>query len=242
MKLDAENCIGCELCIPYCPVQAIYMSEDIAKINDDECVECGVCLRSSICPVDVFAEVPLQWPRVIRQVLSNPLIESPDTRIPGRGTEEVKTNEITGRIKPGFIGLAFEMGRPGTGTRFHDVQKMTMALGEAKVEFEPQNPVTFWMTDKKTGKLRDDILNEKSLSAIVEVAFPIDKLKEVMTKIDEVSKKIDTVFSITSCVKVAADGSIPTDKIFKELGITPYPDSKHNVGLGRPLFKFEEVS
>ncbi|MEE9399223.1 MAG: 4Fe-4S dicluster domain-containing protein [Dehalococcoidales bacterium] len=242
MKLDSENCIGCELCIPYCPVEAIYMSEDIAKINDDECVECGVCLRSSICPVDVFSEVPLQWPRVIRQVLSNPLIESPDTRIPGRGTEEVKTNEITGRIKPGFIGLAFEMGRPGTGTRFHDVQKMTMTLAEAEVEFEPQNPVTFWMTDKKTGKLRDDILNEKSLSAIVEVSFPIDKLKEVMKKIDEVSKKIDTVFSITSCVKVAADGSIPTDKIFKELGITASPNSKHNVGLGRPLFKFEEVS
>jgi NAD-dependent dihydropyrimidine dehydrogenase PreA subunit len=242
LELDSENCIGCELCIPYCPVQAIYMSEGVALIDKDECVECGVCFRSEVCPVDVFTESELSWPRIIRAVLSNPLIESPDTRIPGRGTEEVKTNEVTGRIKPGFIGLALEVGRPGTGTRFHEVQKITQALAEAEVEFEPQNPVTFWITDKKTGKLRDDILNEKSLSAIVECSFPIDRFKEVMKKVEEVSKKIDTVFSITTCVKVAPDGSLPTEKIIKEMGITPYPNSKNNVGLGKPLFKFEEVS
>jgi hypothetical protein len=216
------------------------MKDDVAFINDDECVECGVCFRSGVCPVDVFEEVAAPWPRAARQVLSNPLIESPDTRIPGRGTEEVKTNEVTGRIKPGFVGLALEMGRPGTGTSFIDVQKMTLGLGKVGVEFEPQNPVTFWMTDKKTGKIRDDILNEKSLSAIVEVAFPVDKLKEVMKKVDEEAGQIETVFSITTCVKVLPDGSLPTDKVFQELGITPYPDSKNNVGIGQPLFNFEE--
>jgi hypothetical protein len=95
------------------------------------------------------------------------------------------------------------------------------------------------MTDEKTGKIRDDILNEKSLSAIVEVSFPIDRLKAVMEKIDEVAQQIDTVFSITTCVKVLPDGSLPTDKIFQELGITPYPDSKNNIGIGRPRFNFE---
>jgi len=218
------------------------MGEDIAQIDEDECVECGVCLRSGVCPTDAIQEVPLEWPRIIRAVLSNPLIESPDTRIPGRGTEEVKTNEVTGRIKPGFVGLGLEMGRPGTGTSFRDVQKVTRAIAEVGVEFEPQNPVTFWITDKKTGKLREDILNEKSLSAIIECSFPIEKLKDVIKKAQEVAKEIDTVFSVTTCVKVAPDGSIPAEKIFKELGLTPYPDSKNNVGLGRPRFKFEEVS
>ena len=242
MKIDPETCTGCEACVPYCPVQAIQVKDDLAVIDDDECVECGVCLRSGACPVDAIQEVPLAWPRIVRGVLSNPLIESPETRIPGRGTEEVKTNDVTGRVKPGFIGLALEMGRPGTGTSFHDVQKMTQGLAEMGVEFEPQNPVTFWISDKKTGKIRDDLLNEKSLSAIVECSFPLDKLKNVIKQVQAIAREIDTVFSVTTCVKVAPDGSIPTDQTLKELGITPYPNSKNNVGLGRPLFKFEEVS
>jgi len=236
LKIDLETCTACEACIPYCPVQAIQIKEGVAVIDDKECVECGVCFRSGVCSTDAIQDVPITWPRTVRAVLSNPLIESPDTRIPGRGTEEVKTNEVTGRIKHGMIGLSLEMGRPGTGTSFHDVQKMTQALAGTEVEFEPQNPVTFWITDKKTGKLRDDILNEKSLSAIVECSFPIAKLQDVVKQIQTVAQQIDTVFSVTACVKVAPDGSLPTDRIWQELGITPYPDSKNNVGLGRPLF------
>lgn len=240
MKLDSDNCIGCEACPPYCPVGAIHMKDEVAVIDDEECVECGVCFRSGCCPVDVFEEVVTPWPRAVRQVMSNPLIESPDTRVPGRGTEEVKTNDVTGRIKPGFVGLGLEMGRPGTGTYFSDVQKMTQGLAEVGVVFEPQNPVTFWMTDTSTGKLRDDILKEKSLSAIVEVSFPVDKLKDVMQKVKEVAGQIDTVFSITSCVKTLPDGSLPTDKIYQEIGFTPYPDSKNNIGIGQPRFQFKE--
>ena len=227
-KQEAARCVRCDL--------------DVAKIDHAECVECGVCFRFGVCPVDAFSETPnIPWPRIIRAVLSNPLVESPDTRVPGRGTEEVKTNEVSGRIKPGFVGLAIELGRPGIGTRFHDVQKVTQAMAEVGAMFEPENPVTFWMTDQKTGKLRDDILNEKVLSAIVEFAIPIDKLKITMEKLREVTKQLDTVCSVVSCAKLAPDGSIPTDKIYQELGITVRPNSKNNMGLGRPLFKFEEV-
>lgn len=244
MKINPEECIGCDLCVPVCSVGAIYMEEDVAKVNEDECTECNACYRSEICPVDAFVSTPaseMPWPRVIRAVLSNPRVESPDTRVPGRGTEEVKTNEVSGRVKPGFAGLAVELGRPGVGTRMYDVQKVTMALAEMGAMFEPENPVTVWMTDKKTGKLRDDILNEKSLSAIVECGFPIGKFKAAIERLREVTKELNTVCSVVSAVKVAPDGSLATDPIYKELGITPRPNSKNNVGLGRPLFKFEEV-
>jgi ferredoxin len=238
IKINEEKCVGCELCIPYCTVGAISMSDGVAKINQDDCVECGVCIRSGICPVDAFEETPSTWPRSLRAILSDPLIESPDTRVPGRGTEEVKTNDVSGRAKPGFVGFAVEMGRPGVSTSMHDVQKMTMALAPLGVDFEAENPVTFWITDKKTGKLRDDVLNEKSLSAIIEFGIPIGKLPSVIEVLRKMEKEVDTVFSCCVASKVLPDGSIPAEKILKDMGITVRPNCKTNVGLGRPRFEF----
>ena len=47
MKVDAEKCVSCELCIPYCPMVAISV-DDIAVIDQEECVECAVCLKSEV--------------------------------------------------------------------------------------------------------------------------------------------------------------------------------------------------
>jgi len=71
-------------------------------------------------------------------------------------------------VGAGEAGYVVEFGRPGVGVRFRDIEKMTRALAQMGIEFELKNPVTHLMTDKKTGKIRDDILNEKILSAIVE--------------------------------------------------------------------------
>jgi Pyruvate/2-oxoacid:ferredoxin oxidoreductase delta subunit len=56
MLIDQETCIGCEDCQPYCPVQAIRTieGEDLSEIDQDECVECGVCLRAEVCPTDAI--------------------------------------------------------------------------------------------------------------------------------------------------------------------------------------------
>jgi len=97
MKIDPELCIVCEACLPYCPMEAISIKDDMAVIDEDECVDCNVCLKSGCCPVDAFVFEPAPWPRSVRNVFSDPRKEHKETKIAGRGTEEMKTNDVTGR-------------------------------------------------------------------------------------------------------------------------------------------------
>ena len=235
MKIDGDICIACELCVPYCPMEAITMKDDVAVIDEDECVDCAVCLKSGICPVDCIIFEPAPWPRSLRTTFSDPRTEHKETKIAGRGTEEMKTNDVTGRFKRGWVGMGCEFGRPGIGTRFRDVDKVAQVLAKQGVEFELKNPVTFLMEDVKTGKLKEEVLNEKVLSAIIECMFPIEKLKDVITALKEVSKEVDTVFSVECINRADPDGSYPLRKLLDETGIPYYINGKQCVGLGRPL-------
>ena len=49
-----EECTGCEICIPACPVEAISMVDGVAKINSEECTECGTCVGE--CPAEAIKE------------------------------------------------------------------------------------------------------------------------------------------------------------------------------------------
>lgn len=238
MRIDEDSCIACGLCVPYCPMGAISM-DGIATIDQDECVDCGVCLRSKICPVDAFIYEPAPWPRSLRAIFSNPIIEHKETRVTGRGTEEMKTNDVTGRFKRGWVGIGIELGRPGIGTRFRDVDKVAQAMARLGAKFEPKNPVTLLMKDVGAGKLKEDVLDEKVLSAIVECTLPIEKIKAALIALKEVAKDVDTVFSVDCINVVEPDGSLPVDKILSELEIPRYINGKTNVGLGRPLAEGE---
>ena len=236
-----EECIGCEACVPYCPMGAISMdeAEGIAKIDQDECVECGVCLRAEICPVDAFVEEIHEWPRSVRTAFSNPLIVHKETRVPGRGTEEAKTTDVTGRFRRGLVGITAEMGRPGVGVRFYDVEKVAQAMAKTGVEFADDNPVTHLMVDKRTGKLNDEVLNEKACSAMIESITKVENIPAVIKALREAAAQIESVFTLTISTKLEADGSALCDKSLKELDVPVYINGKVNVGLGRPLFKEE---
>ena len=41
--VDKDKCTGCKICIEKCPVNAISMEDEKAKINMEECIHCGTC-------------------------------------------------------------------------------------------------------------------------------------------------------------------------------------------------------
>jgi hypothetical protein len=91
------------------------------------------------------------------------------------------------------------------------------------------------MEDKKTGKLKEEVLNEKALSAIIECMFPIEKFNDIINSLKAVSQEVDTVFSVECINRADPDGSYPLRQMLNEMGIPHYINGKQNVGLGRPL-------
>jgi NAD-dependent dihydropyrimidine dehydrogenase PreA subunit len=233
MLIDESTCGGCGECVPYCVVGAISLDEEagISRVDLDECVECSACVRAAVCPTDSFYMQEMEWPRVLRAQFSDPLGVHPKTGIPGRGTEEIKTNDVTDRVKPGYAGMAVELGRPSVGARLADVERVAMALSAIGVEHEPANPVTFLMTDKSTGKMRDDVLNEKVLSGIVEFIVPQERVVEVLQTLREIAPRLDTVFSVDLAVRYEPDGSAPIAKVVEEAGFPLSINGKTNIGM-----------
>jgi Pyruvate/2-oxoacid:ferredoxin oxidoreductase delta subunit len=248
MRADESKCIGCKRCFPYCPLGRIQVLRQHPKIpgrvcieiDQDKCTDCGMCFRANVCPVDALSQPAEPWPREVRAILSNPLIEYKGSQVPGRGTEEMKTNDVTGRFRPGEVGIGIELGRPGVATYFRDVEVVAMALSPLGYEFAEENPVTHFMSDRKTGKLREDVLNERATSAIIEGKCKLENLPEVLEAIKKAAESVDTVFSVEIISKVPPRGEIPIIPILERLGYEYSINSKNNVGLGEPAFKFDE--
>ena len=233
-----------------------------ATINRDECVECYACYNGlskevlppstvrfvrrtlanfrirfepepDVCPTTAFEPDKLEWPRVVRRAFSDPRVPHESTGVEGRGTEEVKTNDVSGRVLVGEVGFTIEFGRPGVGVWFRDIQKMCWALAEAGVSFEKKNPITSLMSDVATGTIREDILNEKLMSAIVEIKVPVARTEEIIRLVWKVEKEVDTVVAIgvgTRCDENGEDHVVAP--ILEKLGYN-LERAKTNIGLGR---------
>ena len=237
MLIDQTLCTGCGECIPYCPVGAIRAVDGTVDIDFDECVECTTCLRFAGCPADAIYESPetAEWPRVLRRQFSDPMTPHPSTGIRGRGTEEMKTNDVTGRVKRGQVAIGLEFGRPGVGTRLRELEKMSMALAGIGIHFEPENPVTALLANPQTGEMKPEVRDQKVLSAIIEIQTTPDKLPQIVPVVREVARRVNTVISWEMITRLNDDGSIPILEDLKKLGITPRPNAKINLGMGKPL-------
>lgn len=238
MKINPEECVSCLSCIDYCPMGCIHEGEEVF-IDQDECVECGVCLHTGVCEVDAIymPEESLVYPRALRMQLSDPGAEHPNFKAWGRGTEEAKTNDVTGKFSYGEYGMLFEFGRPVTGTRFTEVQKISTAICAMNLEILKDNPVYGLLEDKETGRIKQEFLNEKVLSVILEIRFRKERLPEIVEKIIPLLDDVDTVVSVGLVTRFEENGNLPVIRDLKKLGMHVRPNAKINVGLGRPLIK-----
>ncbi len=266
MKIDQSKCVGCGNCMPVCSMGVISVVNGRSQVNEEECVECNTCYRTlrnegynptlvrtvrwllkqfhlaydpdpDVCPTGALTPPKLEWPRSIRSDFSDPSVVHSTTGVTGRGTEEIKSNDVTGRLQPGMIGLVAELGRPGIGARFRELEKVSMALAAAGVIFEPNNPVTYLMADTSTGKIRDDVLDEKVLSAIIECRIEESSLTPALEALRRVAGEIDTVISAGVSARCNPDGSVPYKETVKQCGFTLSLNTKTNLGLGRPRFE-----
>ena len=239
MLIDQEKCVGCGICIPFCPVEAISLVNKKATVDQDACLECGNCLRNEIvgCPGKAFYEMPniYETPRGLRRYMSDPTTVHVFTKIEGRGTEEVKTNDVTGRVRRGEAGIAVEMGRPCLGTTMVEVEKMTTALASMGIVFEEINPLVHLMSDPKKGLIDPKYHNEKLVSIIVEFKVDLDQVARVLEEIRAVARSLDTVFSLDVICCYEEDGSLAVLPILDKIGMKPRSNSKVNLGLGRPF-------
>lgn len=233
-----------------------------AVVDQDRCVECFTCFRGlstehlnptvvrtlrkvlgwvrvrfdpepDVCPTAAIEPSELSWPRIVRRAFSDPLVPHESTGIHGRGTEEVKTNDVTHRVGEGEAGFTIEFGRPTVSARFRDISLMTEALARlGGVTFEANNPVTHLMVDRTTGKIREDILDERVLSAIVEIKTSLDRVPEILRAVTAVSKGLDTIVSIGVSTRCSVDGRSALEEVLRAEGF-PFWRGKTNLGLGR---------
>ncbi len=267
MEIDKEKCVGCGNCHPVCTMGVIYLDADgKSVVNQEECVECSTCYRVlrnegslpsflrairkvlaafrlgyvaevDVCPTGALTPPRLQWPRSLRAMFSDPSTVHPGTGVLGRGTDEIKSNDVTGRLREGEAGFVVELGRPGIGARFRDIEKVAMALARLQPHFERENPVTQLMEDVGTGKVRKDVLDEKVLSAIIELKTTLDRIPEFLRALEKIQAEVDTVISVGVASRCLADGTAPHEEWVTKAGCKLSPNGKTNLGLGRPLFK-----
>ncbi len=237
MKINGEKCIGCGNCVPFCPVGCMSVTDKKVVIDVEECVDCGVCKRADVCPVDAIfmPKESFDYPRAIRMQFSDPGVQHPNLKAWGRGTEEAKTNDVTGKFGKGEYGLLVEFGRPGTGTRLTEIEKITTMMCRMNIPILEDNPLYGLLEENMSGKFKEEYVNEKVLSAILELRINEEDLEETMKLLLPAFDKLETVVSVGLVSRFDENGKLPVKDKLEAMGVKVRPNAKINVGLGRPL-------
>jgi NAD-dependent dihydropyrimidine dehydrogenase PreA subunit len=233
MYIDEELCKKCLDCRPVCPMGAIVLKDKSVVIDYETCVECGVCRRFEICPEAAIKQVDeIPYPRVIRAVFSDPIQRHESTGVQGRGTEEMKTNDVTNLFQKGKIGFSIELGRPAGGAYLSDLEKVIRKVTSMGGELAEDNPVYQLIDDLKTGALRPEVLGERVLSAIAEFLVPEEKSLDVIEEMKSfLNSELDCLVTMSVISRAGRDGSSGFLQKLKESGVDTYPNGKVNIGM-----------
>jgi ferredoxin len=52
-----RGCIGCHVCLAFCPAKAIHFGDTGNEIDQKKCMHCGTCYKE--CPVSVVSETEM---------------------------------------------------------------------------------------------------------------------------------------------------------------------------------------
>lgn len=232
-----------------------------AEVNLDACVECYTCYRGmstehlpprilravrsilarlrlsfepepDICPTAAITPDELEWPRTVRRAFSDVQATHESTGILGRGTEEVKTNDVTDRVQVGRAGFTVELGRPGLGVHFREIERVASALAVSGVSFERDNPVTHLMVNPATGRIDPEVLNEKVMSAIIEFQVAQEDVPGTLDILEEVSGRLETVMAVGVYARCDEEGRTGIEEIL----LARHAEilrAKTNLGLGK---------
>lgn len=238
-KINQDKCTGCKQCLIFCSDGAISYNEGKCTVDQAVCTECYICLRHTICPNGAFEPTELNtYIKQFQHVISDPA-ESHGIKkgVSGRGAQEVKTIDVTGRIKRGELSISIDMGRPGLGVYLRDVEKVAIALVNSGVEIPPgeNSPLGVLMPDRTTGKLLPDCLDYHFHSLIMEGICATTQLPTVLKALQEIEDQIETVFAVGLVMHVDENCYNNALDCLDELGIPKPHRGKVNVGLGRPL-------
>jgi Pyruvate/2-oxoacid:ferredoxin oxidoreductase delta subunit len=239
MEIIEAKCTGCEECLVYCPVGAIVMVGDKAVIYQSLCCECGACNRKGVfkCPASAIVQRSMKPHQQIAANFSDPSIYHKKTGVPGRGAEEVKTNDVRGMVKKGEVGIAIEIGRPCLGARMGIIESFVKALERVGVDYECNNPLYDMLMDASTGVImKEGLRNQHLISAIIQIKVSMKNLGLTLKEILRVSHSLDTAFSLSLITRL--EGAKIPEGITEELsrlGLTHRSNAKINLGLGRPL-------
>ena len=233
--VDRSSCHWCGTCVEVCPVGALrVVPPGACTVDADACVECRACVRGGVCANGALSAVADPWPRSLRQLFSDPLVEHAATGVPGRGTEEMKTNDVTARFGAGEVGLLLDVGRPGLGARLADVELLTVALAAEGLRVETCNPTSALVADPATGRLRPDVLDERVLSLVLEYTVPLARLATVLACLRRACATLPTVCSVGLVSLVGPDDGLPVLPALAALGLEVSANAKVNLGFGAP--------
>jgi len=86
----------------------------------------------------------------------------------------------------------------------------------------------------QTGRFKEEVLNEKVLSTIIEMIVETDKAPEVLKTIRQVASELDCVFSVDLISHVNKDGSVAASPSWiRSAGLLPPMENSTPASVGR---------